>query len=317
MVTRWLDTKTKSIDDAIEKILNSGILENNSSNKITYANLEANKILENNQTLRANQKEITFNVINYAYNQISSETEGNIQPIEDRTTQKSGFVIVYSDQVRVQYIISRNSDAQHTLRFLLGYSGKREIERNQIDFKSDFFIWLITLIFEGNNELESENSDKVLSIDDLNGFKGLTEGPLNSVSADGDTVMNILSTLSFLLETQRMKQVKISLKYGEHDKIELVLGSNSISTIAKNYSGIFEDDQVVDGMLRTESEQLIQAKIYLLCYLEILPRMIQTYQISMDEGNWNKEHHEDFLKEIAGKLQEKINLKIDEIGKAN
>ena len=78
MVTRWLDTKTKSIDDAIEKILNSGILENNSSNKITYANLEANKILENNQTLRANQKEITFNVINYAYNQISSETEGNI-----------------------------------------------------------------------------------------------------------------------------------------------------------------------------------------------------------------------------------------------
>ncbi|ALJ22869.1 hypothetical protein AO203_02195 [Lactobacillus gallinarum] len=49
-------------------------------------------------------------------------------------------------------------------------------------------------------------NDKRLEIDSIIGFKGNTEDSLNKVSATGDGIMNILSTLSFLLESSSLNK---------------------------------------------------------------------------------------------------------------
>ena len=88
-------------------------------------------------------------------------------------------------------------------------------------------------------ETESE-SLKDLSLESIKGFRGDTEDSLTKVSASGETVMNIISTLSFLLESKRLYQIKINLGYGCHDNIELQLINNgAVVTEIKEYQGEF------------------------------------------------------------------------------
>ena len=116
--------------------------------------------------------------------------------------------------------------------------------------------------------------------------------------------MNLISTLSFLLESSNLTLIKLITKYDIHEKIELTL--NKKSTIGfeyKKYIGDFRDD----------GEELAVSKLLLLLYLELLPLVIQTYKEEKSNNNWNEEVYVEFLKEIGMELSGRIEEKIADI----
>ena len=80
--------------------------------------------------------------------------------------------------------------------------------------------------------------------------------------------MNIISTLSFLLESSNLNQVKLDLNYTGHSNISLVLQKGTVNALLDDYSGSFEQEEVPEQKT---------ANLYLTVYLEILTLLFQEY----------------------------------------
>lgn len=206
---------------------------------------------------------------------------------------------------KIRYIIDRNSDAQTLLRKMLFYSKKGEIVRNNVPVSGDMFVWLINKVYKGENLLESESESlKNLSIDSIRGFKGNTEDSLTKVSTSGETVMNIISSLSFLIESQNLNQITLDVAYGKHSNIEVSLSKRA--TVATSI------DRYLGELNQKESHEIV-ATLLLLLYSEILPIIIQNYQTEIEATQWGQGKCVEFLQEVANDLAEKVKLRIEDL----
>lgn len=316
-VTRWTDNKCSDIKTILNRITNRKDQKEYDNNTMVISGVETRQVLKSNKTVTIRDKEVEFNVIRYYYKQINNDNPQNPLPVDDRTISKSGYVIVYTDKLiensPVKYIINRNYDALKFLRILLEYSGKNEVSKEQPILKSDMLIWLIKRIYSEENDID-DDGESTLKIDNLTEFRGQTEDATNRVSAKGNSIMNILSTLSFLLESNNMKQIKFTLAYEDHENIELVFSKSTICTYVKGYSGSFEDDDSVYSLNKEDSDLVIESEIYLLCYLAIIPEITQAYTESIERNEWGSKIHKDFLKRVAKDLEKKITEKVKQIG---
>ena len=111
--------------------------------------------------------------------------------------------------------------------------------------------------------------------------------------------MNIISTLSFFLESRKLKQIKVDLKYKTHERIELILKNGTLEVDIKSYLGSFEQDSLDERI----------AKLYLMAYIEIVPILIQEYKTDIENDLWNKDRYVKFMNNVADTLKEKIEAK--------
>lgn len=301
ITTRWLDKKTKNFDMIIELLSEAPKDEINESS-YSYCNWSINRVFLDNQCIKLNGKEIHYNYFKYRYDYILPGP----QPIEDRTSKNEGIVIPYYNGTSVNFIINRNSDAQKLIRKIMNYSGRNEIEKNMFSIDNDFFIWLINRVYTNENNIEPINDElNNISIDAIKGFKGNTDDLLTKVSAKGESVMNIISTLSFFLESRNLDQITLDLEYDTHQSITLVLtnkGSNgTVSVYEDKYQGYFEDELDHNNIL---------PKLILLIYLEILPLLIQSYNSDKENDIWSESKNIVFLNKVAEELSEKVQFRV-------
>lgn len=296
--TRWVDTTGGSLQEILSKFTEE-TEPKISEEKISYTNVVVRKEFEDNKTFVFGSKNVEYNVINFTYDVVSPGT----LPIEDRISPSSGLIIVYSNAGNVNYIIDKNTDALMVLRLLLGYKGKLEIEKKPSSIHSGLLIWIINRLFKEENELSltgSTQEEITLTLNSMVGFKGQTDDQISFVSANGDSILNILSTLSFLLESQMLKQIKLRLEFAEHENLELTLkDTQTITANINKYDGPFDD--------YIKSQKI--AEIYLLVYLEIMPLLYLEYQKDIDNGIWGPVQQKEFLTLVRDKLIAKINEK--------
>ena len=291
--TRWRDTVVENIDQAIQKLIDD-VTEEEKVTNIIWENWSIQKCFTDNKTIKLNGKDIKFNYITYAYDQVDTTNE-------NKTARKDGFIIVYSTGYDVNYIIDQNSYAMKLLRKLLSYNGCNELERGNFDFSNDFFSWLIYRVYNKNCNIEVFlEKEKKLTVDTIKGIKGDTLDLQTQVTASGEAVMNIISTLAFLLESRNFNQIKLDLNYTDHSNVSLALQKGTVNVLMNEYSGIFEDD--------TPEEKI--AKAYLLIYLEILPILFQEYYTDIGNDVWNEEVYKQFLKSVGETIREKIDNRI-------
>lgn len=283
------------IERAIELLVDS-VENDDRESKTRRENWEIKKVFDENKKITLFGNKIEYNMIRFSYNRITTYND------EVNDIPQNGFVIVYLNNQTINYIIDKNSDAKSVLRILLSYTGKNEIDDNKLHFENDFFFWLINRVYYANNTIEiaEENNFELQSI---KGFSGDTEDSQTKVSASGESVMNIISTLSFFLESRKLKQIKLDLSYKTHEKIGLVLKDGTLEEDFKSYLGSYENDQT--------DEQI--AKMYLMAYVEIVPILIQEYTTDIENELWNKQRYIAFMNDVADTLKEKIEKKTQAI----
>ena len=291
--TRWKDSYTTAIDAAID-LLTDAVENDDKYSGIRRENWKVNKVFEANKSITLFDNKLIYNVIRFSYDKITSYgADNNIIP-------QNGRIIVYSNNHSLYYIIDKNSDAKQVLRKLLSYTGRNEIDDNGFRFDSDFFLWLINRVYYSNNTIEiTEENGSELELQSIKGFSGDTEDSQTKVSASGESVMNIISTLSFFLESRRLKQIKLDLKYKTHERIELILKNGTLEVDFKSYLGTYEQE---------EADERI-AKLYLMAYIEIVPILIQEYRQDIENDLWNKARYVEFMNNVANTLKEKIEAK--------
>lgn len=275
-------------------LLTDSVENDNRSSGISRENWKIAKVFDENKSIVLLGNTLTYNVIRFSYDKITLYgPDANVIP-------QNGIIIVYFHNGTVNYIIDKNSDAKQVLRKLLSYTGRNEIDGNGFAFNSDFFLWLINRVYYTNNTIEiAEENGFELELQSIKGFSGDTEDSQTKVSASGESVMNIISTLSFFLESRKLKQIKVDLKYKTHERIELILKNGTLEVDLKSYLGSFEQDFVDEKI----------AKLYLMSYIEIVPILIQEYKTDIENDLWNKGCYVKFMNNVSNTLKEKIEAK--------
>lgn len=209
--TRWIDETKKSIEE-IEDLLLEVRTDNDQIGQMSgYRNWNIEKLLDSNKVVSINGNDIEYNVFSFSTEKYSLGVDGDVEEV----LSNSGKLIVFvTPSNKVNFIIDKNSGAMQLIRKMLFYNGKNEIRQYKTQFNGDRFVWLISRVYNGENIFEGGNEYlENLTIDAVRGIKGDTEDSLTTVSAVGESVMNIISTLSFLIESKNLKQINIDLKY--------------------------------------------------------------------------------------------------------
>lgn len=288
------------IDQKIKGILSrceEGKLEDESQTSLSYLNWNVKNIFENYKTIEISDKKIEYNVIEFKF---QKQSPG----IEDLSNHE-GFIIIYFMDGNLYYITNRNSDAKTIIRKLLGYTGKEEIIEYTHKIKSDLIFWMIHKVYTQNNTLDIDGDNRKLTIDGIKAFKGDSQDLLTTVSADGESVMNIISTMSFLLESRKIDSIVIDVSYEEHDSIEVVLGTNNYPSINIDlYAGEYN---------KSKYEEHKEWLLYLLLFIEILTNITQAHMDELESGTWDENKYKEFLKDVANDLMTEVQLKIEDL----
>ena len=299
-VTRWVDEKATNLAE-IEKLLDSEHPDEISELGTKYINWKISKIFHEDRISIFYGRKITYNYYTFSVDQIP----GGEENWDDGTYTKRGFVIPYSSAGKVRYIISKNTYAQTLLRKMLFYTGKREIISNTLELSGDMFVWLISKVYGKENSISSENEElDDLIIDSIKGFKGDTEDLLAKVSMSGESVMNIISALSFLIESRNLNQVSIALSYRNHSNMEISL--NNRNTIG------FDEEKYLGELVQVPREEMIAICILSL-YTEIIPIILQKYQSDIDLNLWGQGKCVSFLQTVADDLNNKVKARIEDL----
>lgn len=298
-LSRWSDDTERSMDDIIENILNFEEWLEPIQDPLTNENLryQVTKSFEENKVLELNGTEIKYNVINYEYEKFRAGEENN-EMRSSRIYSLSGYLVIYTDNIKTQYITNRsNNDSTKTiLRKLNNYTGQLEIKSNRFQITEDLFIWMISKVI--NNTEESIDETSHLIINKIVGFKGSSDDQLAEVVGSGNRIMNALSTLAFLFENEEVTYVKPVIEYKNHT-IELFLNlSGSIDINFENYIGDF---------FMNHSDEL-KAQVTLMVSLETIPKIIASYG---NDSDWSVDSKIRLITEIGESIQVKVREKIE------
>lgn len=307
--TRW---EVKDSENSFEKItakIESLVGKRYTTKSTLYNDFRIGKRENSEKELKElfNDKQIKYTFFDLSYE----------QTYKNDSTECTEFIIVYEDAGEVYIIIDKNSGAKPFLRLILEITKKNQIVQKGNGINDDFIKWLIYMIY--SNKINYEiNEEKTLKLNTIIGFKGDTDDTLNKVQASGDSLMKILSTLSFLLESSSMKQIELRLEITKHRNIEFKIDINNTISVAtkKEYKGAFGF-----GDYANISKGQKKSLIHLLTYIEVLPILKKWYaeccvkEIGSEKmkNGWNDEKYIVFLQNVAKELTRRIDEKVSNL----
>lgn len=300
-ITKWEDETGVDLKK-IEDTLLSVHQDEQSVTSTGYINWLIEKQFPDDKIEIFNGRTVKYNLFTFSVDQVPV----GLRLDDDSVSKKTGFIIPYEINGKVKYIIDKNSGAMALIRKMLFYSGKGEITKSQLPFTADKFVWMISKIYNRENTLEGESEflDN-LTINTIRGFKGDTEDSLTTISAEGESVINIISTLSFLIESKKLNQINIDFAYRTHTNIDVTLNNKNTVFVSENrYTG---------ELLQNNTYYERVAKIILLLFTEVIPIIIQNYQNDVDLNMWNQSKCIEFLQNVADELFKKVENRIKDL----
>lgn len=260
---------------------------------------EVSKEFEENKTIDIKGTEITFNYIKYSYDTLYTGQQNNPIATERLKTTHGGFVI-YTDGLRTQYLMdkARGGNALSVLRKVNNSDRNKIIEGERFNINEEFFIWLLARFMNDNKMLDENNG---LTISRIIGFKG--EGNENEkeavLSGSGNEVMNMMSSLSFLIEMESMTEIEVRVVIEDETyEIRYFSRNSQIDIMLDNYLGRFMMD------LKEEKN----AKILLRAFIEIIPSMTNSFDEDSENDEWNTNSKRDFILGLVDSVKTKLDM---------
>lgn len=294
--TQWQSTSDKigSVDTAVGCFMTNNQKDTIELRSNSYTDIKVEKVYEDVQEDTFLESTIKFNALTGSFKKI---TEASIANGDVNTV--NFFVIVYERNGIISFIINRNTDAKTILRSFLGIEERDTIVNSNIELNSDMLLYFVYRVFMNKDEFSytlSSQDDLEITVTDLIGIKGATVTS-NRLSADGDTISKLISTLSLLLEVTDLQEVCINTRVGgEHQQISMLLKENGLIGVEiTDYTGSFEN--------KPSNERRTYLLLYV--YLVVLPVILSEYRGS-SEDEWGTIVINDFLQSLKDQLISKL-----------
>lgn len=232
----------------------------------------------------------------------------------------SYLIIIYKDAENIGFIIEKVSGALTFLRLIAEFNetSRNDIINREYDksvFNSELFFWIISKIYNDdaniNFRLDEDKEDDIeytLGLNSLDGLKGRTSGILNKVSTEGSDVINMLTTLSFLLESNQLTEVQLGVTYGAHSNFQIIIHLNSgikkflsIDVKEKEYFGEFLRIDTLNDVQTTDKLKLRSA-LLLMVHLDFFPTLISVFKSDSASTDTRKDLTESIIEDVSSRL---------------
>ncbi|EGQ26748.1 hypothetical protein HMPREF9372_1289 [Sporosarcina newyorkensis 2681] len=258
---------------------------------------QISKVYDENQKIIIKGTEFTFNYIKYEYDTVISGQETN--PISAERLKKTfGEIVIYTDGVRTQYLVdkARGPAALRILRVINNSDKNKIIEAQSFNITEDFFIWLLSRFMSGSTILDEENS---LKINRITGFKGEGSQKQAILSGSGNEIMNMLSSLSFLVEMDVMTEVEARIIRGSETlEIRFYSKNSQLDILVESYTGEYM-------MLQNEEKT---PRVLLNSFIETIPSIMNAYNEDIENDSWTKNSKREFTLGLVDSVREKLNI---------
>ena len=297
----WKDTTNNSMKQIIDNCL---AYENWYTHEIdpydkSELRFEINRRFLDNHSLNIGDTNIFFNVLDYEMEKVRPrEAENAIRAT--RVQLISGFVIVFTDGITTKYITNKTygPNTLTNLRKNNNYSGQLEIIDEKFSIDSDLFFWVVNKVidFPGVQLGDAQN----VKIELVTGFKGETDDRLAEIAGSGDRILNLISTLTFLVENENLSRIEMLLCH-QKETYGLKLGINSYLEInAEKYQGRY---------MKIPDEEMIP-HIVLNAFLVVIPDLLAIYDQEIEKGQWDNKIKREFLGNIGETIQKRLQEKL-------
>lgn len=303
MYSKWQDSSKRNINQIIESVLDYEGKE--SYDPLTKEKLEyqIEDLAGENQYLQIDNSNIEFRAFDYFYERpILTHAQDELKT--DRIAANTGRVIIYSKNNKIYYIINKSGESAKTaLRFLSSQEHNKTVTYETEDIPSDMFFWLIKRLRLNQSVL---NESKGLEITRILGYRGSGYGDPKQakINGSGNDVINLISTLTFLLESKELSSLTARMSQ-DKNTYEIVFNTNgTVDVDLKNYTG--------DYLL--EDERIREPKVILQTMLCVVPLVLQKYKKDSAKEVWTKKVRVDFSDELISFITEEVknlNTKLD------
>lgn len=294
---------TKSFEDILDNILNyeewkECIIDPVDENELLF---EINHIYSEEIKL-SNEDSYKYSVFRFKYERLIEgerlNTDRNV-----RIHFVESYIMIYMDNNETYLCINRSGSP--ALSILRKFNNIEMGERGVIipdDYNTskDFISWL----FYGKNVLNIIDNQNSLEIKKITGFKGNVTSPssiVSQITGKGNEIMNALSTLAFMFETEEITYVQLKVEYmKEHD---LEFGLNINGTVE------FDLDKY-NGNLFFGNDDMKYAKILLLISTHIFPKIKKYHIFSSNNDLWGLKIKIEKIQAIGDLIQSQVGEKI-------
>ena len=259
---------------------------------------------KHDQTLNLSGGEVLYTLYDYS---IASQVGNRIH----------NQLIVFEQNGQIGFVVDKSKAGLAFIRALLGYESAQKgvvisARRDDSFFDGYLFFWIISRIYYGESQIDFDSDDKNSSVEDaslsfnsLDGVKGKTVASLNTVTTEGSDVIKMLTTLSFLLESDRLTEVSLVTTYKEHTSLKVELRSTrdlvGVDVDLKSYDGPYRDQE--------NDELVLRCKLLLLAHLDLLP----TIQILFKNDNADEDIKKDLAVDIANNIKKRLDRLLEEL----
>lgn len=297
--TLWyLSDSSKTFESLKEQFVE----HNFSLDEEAYPDFKQELVL-NSEKIAISNFEVEFCLYNYSILSATGERISNI-------------LILFKKDDKVGFIVEKNSypGALKLLRALCGYEDK---DKNVIisgDYENSFingkvFFWIISKIYKDDSEISYviDGTEKKISLDSLDGLKGNAKVTLNNVSTQGSDVINMLTTLAFLIESEKLTEVALVATYDVHKNIKFIIHLHSriisIDVDTNNYIGNYKDLEIckTDG---TIDDFKLRAMLLIAGHLGFIPTLQSLYILDASDVEVKKSLVIDITEDISKRIEE-------------
>lgn len=208
-LVRWKDNTERAFSDAISAILSKNGLQIMGSQ---YYNISVIKHYESTQICTYLSHDISFNSFDVSY----QKNGITVEDVEESVVECK--LIVYSVDNDSLYYIGDSFSFQPVLRLLLDYTKRKEIKKDNYQVSSDMLMWIVSKAYSNENKISIEPFYELI-LKKIVEIKGKTDDEVNQIEAKGETVLKLLSTLSFIFESSAYKSADIQLSYGPYKNL--------------------------------------------------------------------------------------------------
>ena len=123
---------------------------------------------------------------------------------------------------------------------------------------------------------------------------------LAEIAGSGDRILNLISTLTFLVENENLSRIEMLLCH-QKETYGLKLGINSYLEInAEKYQGRY---------MKIPDEEMIP-HIVLNAFLVVIPDLLAIYDQEIEKGQWDNKIKREFLGNIGETIQKRLQEKL-------
>jgi hypothetical protein len=294
----WNDTTGRTFEEIIDNCLNYNEWHEVEIDEFDNTELQfeiIKRFEDNNEIVEIGGTNITFNVLEYEIEKVRPREQENMIRAT-RVQNINGFVIVYSDGNVTKFIINKSysSNTLTLLRKINNYGAQLEITENKFDIESDLFFWVVNKVIDFPGITLGQAQNILLEL--VTGFKGETDDKLAEIVGSGDRIINLISTLTVLLEADNLSRMEIHLNHNGNI-YRIKLGING-------YIDIDEQRYVGEHMYLVD--HLMLPQVILSIFLIVIPDLLTTYDDEISNDEWNNTVKREFLTSIGDTIQRRV-----------